>query len=147
MNITKFANLQLSLSSFYCRAPFDDSKPFLEKSPKFTWGPKLEALMVFTTNGFLTLTSINYVLIQLLVPGSTPVSLLEIKLGFVVLTQFANTGKETTFTSIVCGYRWSCRAALEKAQLVDDFRRDSSLVQQGRELCCCWRTGHQHSRI
>jgi hypothetical protein len=43
------------------------------------------------------------VLFQLLISGLTPVLLLESELGFEVVTQLADTGKPTVFTSIVHG--------------------------------------------
>ncbi len=50
MNKTEFVDLtfflQLSFTSFFCKARFDDSKHFLKRGPKFPWGPKLEDLTV-----------------------------------------------------------------------------------------------------
>ncbi len=43
---------------------------------------------------------------QLLIPGSTPVSLLEGKPRFKIDTQHADTEKKTIFTSIVSGSNW-----------------------------------------
>jgi hypothetical protein len=46
-----------------------------------------------TTNGFLASSSFRQVYFQLLIPGLTPVSLLESESGCEIVTQLAKTGK------------------------------------------------------